>query len=208
MVVRQSRLPGKCKIYKNVKIGRNAQIGDYVIIGLPPRGLLDGETKTRVGKNAIIRSHTVIYAGNVIGDNFQTGHGILIRENNIIGSNVRVGTGSDIEYEVKIGDNVLIHSRAFIPEFSIIEDDCYVGPNVVFTNTKYPLSPGAKRSFKGSILKKKAKIGANSTILPGVIIGENSLVGAGSVVTKDVPPNKVVIGSPAKIIKDISALPY
>ena len=205
---RWSRLEIKCKVYKNVEIGKNANIGDYVIIGLPPRGFLDGEIKTRIGEDCIIRSHTVIYAGNFIGDNFQTGHGVLIRENNAIGNNVRIGTGSDVEYEVRIGDNVLLHSRVFIPEFSIIEDDCFIGPNVVFTNSKYPLSPNAKKNLKGPVLKKGAKVGANSTILPGIVIGENSLIGAGCVVAGDVPPNKVLTGTAARIVKDISELPY
>jgi acetyltransferase-like isoleucine patch superfamily enzyme len=79
---------------------------------------------------------------------------------------------------------------------------------VVFTNAKYPLSPGVKDSLVGPVIKKGAKIGANSTILPGVVIGENALVGAGSVVAKDVPPGAVVIGNPARTIRNISELPY
>jgi len=195
-------------IKKGVKTGTDCYIGEYVIIGLPPRGKKEGELKTLIGNNAVIRSHTVIYSGNVIGDHFQTGHGVMIRENNKIGDNVRVGTGSDIEYEVEIGNNVLIHSQVFIPEYSIIEDNCYIGPNVVLTNAKYPLSPDSKKNLKGPVLEKGAKIGANSTLLPAIVVGENSLVAAGSVVTRDVPSGKVVAGNPAVIIKDISELPY
>lgn len=196
------------KIYENVKLGKNCQISDYVIIGVPPRGKKPGDIETQLGDNAIIRSHTVIYAGNKIGNNFQTGHGVMIRELNEIGNDVSIGTSSVVEHHVLIKDRVRIHTQAFVPEFSVLENGCWIGPNVVLTNAKYPLSPDAKKELKGPIIKKNAKIGANSTLLPGIIIGENSLVGAGSVVTKNVPSNKVVAGNPAKILEDISELPY
>jgi acetyltransferase-like isoleucine patch superfamily enzyme len=79
---------------------------------------------------------------------------------------------------------------------------------VVFTNAKYPLSPGVKDALAGPIIRKGAKIGANATILPGVIVGENALVGAGSVVARNVAPGEVVVGNPARVIRHISELPY
>ena len=161
-----------------------------------------------VGTGAVIRSHTVIYAGNVIGNNFQTGHGVMIRESNEIGDDVSVGTGSVVEHHVKIGNAVRVHSQVFIPEFSTLEDGCWLGPNVVLTNAKYPLSRGVKEHLVGPVIKKRAKVGANSTLLPGVVIGADALVGAGSVVTKDVPDRTVVAGNPAKVIGNIGELPY
>ncbi len=196
------------KIFKNVKLGKKAEIGDFVLIGVAPRGKKDGELKTIIGDNAVIRSHTVIYAGNKIGKNFQTGHSAMIREENEIGNDVSIGTQSIVEHNVKIGNRVRIHSGAFIPEYTTLEDDCWIGPKVCFTNAPHPKAPRAKEYLKGPIVKKHAKIGANSIILPGVTIGVNSLVGAGSVVTKDVPANKVVAGNPAVVIKDIEELKY
>jgi len=196
------------KIYPNVKIGNNVQIGAYVIIGLPPKGKADGELETVIGDNAIIRSHTVIYAGNKIGAGFQTGHLVMIREENVIGDQVSIGTGSVIEHHVLINDSVRIHSQAFIPEFCILEEGAWIGPNVVVTNALYPLSPGVNNNLKGAHIKKNAKVGANSTLLPGIILGEHCLVGAGSVVNKDVPAKKVVAGNPAQIINDLDNLPY
>ena len=195
-----------CRIYPNVEIDAGAEIGDFVIIGVPPRNSASGELKTIIGRNAVIRSHTVIYAGNVIGDNFQTGHAVMIRELNRIGYKVSIGTHSVIEHHLKIEDGVRIHSQAFIPEYSTLEQGCWIGPNVVFTNALYPLSPQAKNNLKGPRICQGAKIGANSTLLPGITIGRNALVGAGSVVVKDVPAGKVVVGNPARIIKDTADL--
>ncbi len=196
------------RIYRGVELPPDSIIEDFVILGVPPRGHKDGELKTIIGPNAHIRSHTVIYAGNRIGKGFQTGNKVNIRELNEIGDNVSIGTLSVVEHHVKIGNNVRIHTQVFIPEYSILEDDSWLGPNVVLTNAKYPLSPEAKKNLKGPVIKKGAKIGANSTILPGVVIGMNALVGAGAVVVKDVPEGGVVIGNPARLIKNISSLPY
>ena len=198
----------KCTIHPNVRLGRNVLIEEYVIIGVPPRGKKPGELSTTIGDNAVIRSGTIIYAGNRIGNNFQTGHNVMVREENAIGDNVSIGTLSVVEHHVTIGSNVRIHTGAFVPETSILEDGCWLGPHAVITNALYPLSPKAKKDLKGAIVKKDAKVGANATLLPGVTIGERSLVGAGAVVTKNVPPNKVVAGNPAKIINDVSSLPY
>jgi acetyltransferase-like isoleucine patch superfamily enzyme len=198
----------KFKLYANVELPDDCTVEDFCIIGAPPRGAKEGELPTSIGPGAHIRSHTVIYAGNVIGRGFQTGNKVNIRESNRIGDNVSVGTLSVIEHHVEIGNGVRIHTQAFIPEFCILEDDVWIGPNVVLTNAKYPRSKGVKEALEGAVIKRAAKIGANATLLPGVVIGENALVGAGAVVVKDVPPGAVVAGNPAKTIRHISELPY
>lgn len=197
-------------LYKNVELGEGSIVGPYVIIGEPPRGADDGEFPTIIGKNAVIRSHTVIYAGNKIGDNFQSGHKVNIRENNEIGQNVSIGTHSVIEHHVKLHDGVRIHSNVFIPEFSEIEEEAWIGPNVVITNALHPLCPDTKKCMKGATIKRRAKVGANATLVPDITIGEMALVGAGAVVVGDVEPRAVVVGNPAKKIKEIEELkcPY
>lgn len=205
-----SSIAETAKIYPNVIMEEGAEIGDFCVIGLPPKGKAPGELETRIGKNAVIRSHSVIYAGNVIGDNFNSGHSALIREDNQIGHNVSIGSHTVIEHHLEIQDGVRIHSQAFVPEFTVLETGCWIGPNVVFTNALHPLCKHVKDCLKGAIVKSGAKIGANSTILPDVTIGEMALVGAGSVVVKNVPDKVVVAGSPAKIIKNVGDLgcPY
>jgi acetyltransferase-like isoleucine patch superfamily enzyme len=194
-------------IYPGVVWGGAYTLGPFVIVGQAPRGHQPGELTTRIGAGAYINSHTVIYAGNIIGTNLRVGHGVLIREQNEIGDDVSIGSGSNVEHHVRIGNRVRLHSNVFVPELSVLEDDCWLGPNVVVTNAKYPATPITKEQLVGGYIEKRAKIGANTTILPGVRIGTGALVGAGAVVTVDVPPGAVVAGNPARIIKYISQLP-
>ena len=199
-----------CRIYDNVELGEATQVGEFCAIGQPPRGKQDGELPTIVGPGSVIRSHSVIYAGNVIGERFATGHGVMIREENRIGDDVSIGSHTIVEHHVTIGNGVRIHSQAFIPEYSVLEDGCWIGPHVVLTNALHPLCPKAKACLKGATVKRGAKIGANATLLPDITIGEDALVGAGAVVVEDVPSGAVVAGNPARVIKHIADLecPY
>lgn len=188
-------------IHPNVQLGDNITIEDFCVIGVPFKDY-QGEP-TVIGDHAIIRSHTVIYAGNSIGRGFQSGHKANLRELNRLGNDVSVGTLAVVEHHIQMGDGVRIHSQAFIPEFTILDDRCWIGPNVVLTNAKFPQHPQAKAQLKAPHIGSHARIGANSTLLPGVHIGHHALVGAGSLVTGDVLPGVIVAGSPAKYLRDV-----
>lgn len=194
------------KIYPNVTLGKGSIIKDFCVIGEPPEDKKIGKLKLVIGKNALIRSLTVIYAGSIIGGNFKTGTHVYIREDNIIGNNVVIGSGAKLEQGHKIGNNVTIHTACILGEYSIIEDNAWIGPNVIFYNDPHPPCPRYKECSGAPIIKKNAKVGARSSIFPGVTIGENAIVGANSLVTKDVPADSVVVGNPAKVVKKVKEL--
>jgi acetyltransferase-like isoleucine patch superfamily enzyme len=197
-------------VYPGVELGEGTIVGEYAVLGVPPRGVAAGTLPTVIGPDSVIRSHTVIYAGNRVGAAFHTGHGVLIRELNTIGNEVSIGSHTVVEHHVLVGDGVRVHSNAFIAEYSVLEEGCWVGPCVVFTNTLHPLCPRAKECMRGPRVRRFAKIGAGCVLLPDLEVGEWALVGAGSVVTADVPPRAVVAGNPAVLLKEIAQLscPY
>lgn len=194
------------KVYDQVEIGEGAQIEGPVVIGKPPRGKTPGELATRIGRGCVIRPFTTIYAGTVIGDGFQTGQGASIREDNVIANAVSVGTNAVLEFGNRIGEGTRIHSGCFL-EMTTLEEYVFVGPNTVFTDDPHPMNcPRYRECLGGPTVKALARIGANSTILPGVVIGRNAFVGAGSVVVRDVPDGVVVVGNPARVVKRVEEL--
>ena len=120
-----------------------------------------------------------------------------------IGKNCNINCHVLIENEVLIGDNVTIKPGVQIWDGIVIEDNVFIGPNVTFTNDHFPKSKNTEFHLRKTLIKKGASIGANATILGGLTLGENSLIGAGSVVTKDIPANEVWVGNPAKFLKSI-----
>jgi UDP-2-acetamido-3-amino-2,3-dideoxy-glucuronate N-acetyltransferase len=125
---------------------------------------------------------------------------VVVLPNAIIGQNCNICAHCFIENDVIIGNNVTIKSGVYLWDGITIDDNVQIGPNVTFTNDKYPR---AKKEFKlqRTLIKRKASIGAAAVILGGVTIGENAMIGAGSIVTKDIPANQLWVGSPAKFIR-------
>ena len=185
----------------NVKIGRGAQIDADVILGYPSGRLSKGGAVV-IGSAAKIRSGSVIYQSVVIGHHFQTGHHVVVREENRIGDEVSIWTHTVIDYGCRIGNRVKIHSNVYVAQFTVIEDDVFIAPGTIFANDKYPVSP----RLDGPHVKQGARIGVNVTLLPGVMIGREAMVGAGSVVTKDVADRTVVAGNPARPVATVDQI--
>jgi len=182
-----------------IKIGEGAQIDEDVILGYPS-GRLKQKGEVHIGGAATIRSGSIIYQGVEIGERFETGHHVVVREENQIGDDVSIWTNTVIDYGCRIGNHVKIHTNCYVAQFAVIEDDVFIAPGTIFANDKYPVS----KKLEGPIIKRGARIGVNVTLLPGVTVGEGALVGAGSVVTKDVPPRSVVMGNPARVRESVS----
>jgi acetyltransferase-like isoleucine patch superfamily enzyme len=190
-------------IRNDVTIGDNSVIGANCIIGEYQMDFIHDRHYHRhdltIGDNAIIRSGSIIYSGSNIGNNFQTGHHATIREQAEIGNNVSVGTLSDVQGHCKLGNYVRLHSNVFVPMLSQIDDCVWIFPCVVITNDPTPPS----NNEVGCHIHSFAIISANATILPGLDVAHDAVIGAGAVVTKDVKEYQLVVGNPGKVIGDV-----
>jgi len=175
--------------------GEDCQIQEGCIIGLQYK---PGCLPVRLGIGARIRTGTIIYADVQIGDNFQTGHHVMIREKTVIGSHVVVGTNTVIDGNVTIADFVKIESNCYIPTHTEIGTRVFLGPNVTLTNDRYPLKMRDRYVPEGPVIEDGVTLGAGVVVCPGVRIGQDAFVAAGAVVTKDVPPHSLVMGVPGR----------
>lgn len=178
-----------------MRINKNVKIQSDAIVGLVYK---EDCGETIIGDNSIIRSGTIIYGDVSTGDNFQTGHNAIIREKTIMGRYVLVGSGTIIDGNVKISDFVKIESNCYVCTHVNIGTRVFIGPNVVFTNDKYPLKMRDKYEPQGPYIDDFVTVGAGSVILPNVKIGKGSFIAAGSVITKNVPPMTLVRGNPGR----------
>lgn len=190
-------------IYDNVVIGDNVIITNDCIIGEPLHSYYYEDSYenpiTIIESGALIRSHSIIYCGCKLGENFSTGHRVTIRENTVFGKNCRIGTISDIQGYSVFGDHCWLHSNVHIGQKSKIGNFVFIYPYVVFTNDPTPPS----EVCIGPTIGDYSQIAVFSVILPGVTIGKHCLVGAGSVVSRNAGDYELLLGSPAKFIKDV-----
>ncbi|MFP8891752.1 DapH/DapD/GlmU-related protein [Natrialbaceae archaeon A-CW2] len=170
--------------------GDDCTIDEGVTIGYG-----DSFGPTSIGDGATIRQGSIIYGDVAIGDEFTTGHRVLVREETTIEDDVLVGTNTVIDGRTDIGSHVSLQSAVYIPTGTTIGDNVFIGPGAVLTNDPYPIRTDVE--LEGPTIEDGASIGANATLLPGVTVGENAFVAAGALITRDVPSNTLAVGVPA-----------
>jgi acetyltransferase-like isoleucine patch superfamily enzyme len=176
-----------------------------VIIGYPvSRG---NGSPLILGAGAQLRSGTVLYDGTTIGERLQTGHGVVVREGCTIGDNVSIWSNSVIDYGCQVGSRVKVHCNCYVAQYTELEDDVFLAPGVTIANDLYPGDTRSADVMAGPKIGRAAQIGVNVTILPYVRIGAGSLIGAGAVVTRDIPAGVVAFGNPARARGAVADLP-
>lgn len=192
-----------------IELGNDVFIGEVVSIGFPTQSQIiryqTGEIETphltskpiAIGDNCIIRTGTVVYPNVRLGNHVRTGHNAVIREEVTIGNHSLIGSGVIIDGKTSVGSNVSIQSRAYIPWNTTIEDHVFLGPNCILTNDKYAMR--TPYELKGPTIRRGVSVGAGAIIMPSLEIGEEAVIGAGAVVTRDVPPRTIVFGVPAAV---------
>ena len=195
-----------------MQIGENSIILDGAVLGkLPAKASLSATTGEArelpplvIGWGVTIGANCVIYRGATLGDGVFVGDLASVREDVSIGELTIIGRGVTIENKTTIGRKCKIETEAYITAMSTVEDYCFIAPCAAFTNDNYlGRTEERKKRFGGPVLRRGARIGANATLLPGVTVGEDALVAAGSLVTKDVPPRMVVLGVPARPLRPV-----
>jgi acetyltransferase-like isoleucine patch superfamily enzyme len=211
-------ISSKATIGNNVRIGDNTTIYDHVtiedncviandcVIGEPTGDYYtnDGYVNppTFIGEGALIRSHCIVYCDTRLGKGFSTGHRVTIREKSVFGEHCRVGTLCDIQGDVTFGNYCWLHSNVHIGKNSVIGNFVFIYPYVVFTNDPHPPS----NTCVGPTVGDYSQVAVFSVLLPGVQVGRHCLVGAGSIVSRHVEDFSLVVGNPAKPVKDVREL--
>lgn len=201
-------------IYPNTIIKKGAEIYDHCVIGKPPkapgcteRKIEEVTEKTIIGENTILSPFCCVYTGVEIKNNSLLGDYASIRENCKIGSYTIISRNVSVNYDTVIGDHTKIMDNSHITGNAIIGNNVFISVLVSTTNDNAMGKNGYDERVTGPIIKDYAKIGAAASILPSVVIGEGSVVGSGAVVTKDVDDYKVVMGIPARVVKDVEKEP-
>jgi acetyltransferase-like isoleucine patch superfamily enzyme len=196
-------------VHDGVRIGDGAIVQDHVVLGkapsLAPTSMVAGspvgelviESGARICAGAIVFAGAHIGAGVIIGDQ------AYVRERTTIGESTVIGRGSAVDNDVTIGRRVRVQTMVYLTAFSVVEDDVFVGPCAMTTNDDSMARRPQGEPLVGATLRRGCRIGGGAVLLPGVEIGEEAFVAAGAVVTSDVPARKVVMGVPARMVKDV-----
>jgi acetyltransferase-like isoleucine patch superfamily enzyme len=179
----------------DIRIGKGLVADEDVTVGYSPSRPVDRALV--LGRGARLRSGTVIYLGSRVGSGFETGHHVVVREGATIGDDVSIWSNTVVDYGCRLGDRVKVHCNCYLAQFTELEDDVFLAPGVTVANDLFPGLPESAAAMAGPRIEAGAQVGVNVTILPYVTIGAGAIIGAGSVVTRDVPAGFVAFGNPA-----------
>jgi acetyltransferase-like isoleucine patch superfamily enzyme len=197
-------------VYAGTILGEGVKILDHAVVGkqpsLSPRSTAKREElpPLELGPGTIVSTSAIVFAGTRIGARVIVGDGARVRERCLIGDDVVIGSGSLIENDTTVGTLTKIQAEAYITAYSTLEENVFIAPCVVTTNDNF-MGRTEKRHVlvKGPTIRRGARVGGGAVLCPGVEIGEEAFVGAGAVVTQDVPPRVVVVGNPARVLRDV-----
>jgi acetyltransferase-like isoleucine patch superfamily enzyme len=197
-------------VYPGTVIGEGCRILDGAVVGkqpsLSPRSTAKKEPQppTVLGAGTIVSTGAIVFAGAELGERVIVGDQACVRERVRVGDDVVIGRGSLVENDTTIGARTKIQAMAYVTAYSELEEDVFIAPCVVTTNDNY--MGRTERRFalvKGPVIRRGARVGGGAILCPGVEIGEEAFVGAGAVVVRDVAPRTVVVGSPARVIREV-----
>jgi acetyltransferase-like isoleucine patch superfamily enzyme len=197
-------------VHPGTVLGEGVKVLEHAVVGkqptLSPRSTARREPlpPAIVGAGTVISTGAIVFAGSTIGARVILGDQSCVRERVTIADDVVVGRGSPVENDTPIGARTRIQADAYVTAYSTLEEDVFVAPCVVTTNDNY-MGRTEKRlsEMRGPTIRRGARVGGGAVLCPGIEIGEEAFVGAGAVVTKDVPPRKLVVGSPARVLRDV-----
>jgi acetyltransferase-like isoleucine patch superfamily enzyme len=199
-------------VYPGTILAEGVKILDHAVVGkqpsLSPRSTAkrDPLAPLELGPGTIVSTGAIVFAGTKLGARVIVGVGALVRERGVIGDDVVIGSGSLIENDTTVGALTKIQAEVYITAYSTLEDEVFIAPCVVTTNDNFMGRTDQRHELiKGPTIRRRARIGGGAVLCPGVEIGEEAFVGAGAVVTKDVPPRVVVVGNPARVLRDVPA---
>src|SRR5262245_9773223 len=189
---------------EGVRVLENAVVGKQPSLSAASTAKRDPLPPTTVGAGTVISTGAIVFAGSSIGSNCIVGDQSCIRERVTLADDCVLGRGSLIENDTTVGARTRIQADAYVTAYSTLEEDVFIAPCVVTTNDNY-MGRTEKRVelMRGPTIRRSARVGGGAILCPGIEIGEEAFVGAGAVVTKDVPPRVMVVGSPAHILRDV-----
>jgi acetyltransferase-like isoleucine patch superfamily enzyme len=197
-------------VYPGTVLGEGVKILENAVVGkqpsLSPRSTAKREPlpPAELGDGTIVSTGAIVFAGSKIGARVILGDQSCVRERVTVGDDVVLGRGSLIENDTTVGDRTKIQAEAYITAYSELEEDVFIAPCVVTTNDNFMGRTDKRHDLiKGPTIRRGARVGGGAILCPAVEIGEEAFVGAGAVVTKDVPPRKLVVGSPARVLRDV-----